>query len=266
VPADNHKGETRLLVEFHCHTRDSHDGFTTASELLAECLRKKINVVAITEHDRMCCVSVTEFAAHGITVIPSCEYTTEENAHVVGLFVSGLECSGLPAIEVARRIKTYGGIILIPHPFKLCSGIMARCLDPGEVLELADLIELFNGGFHDHSKNKRVCELAASHNLRIVAASDCHKAKEVGFYVTRYSGVTTGVSLKEVLVERNGELCRDENWQLPPRRNTAVQKLPFYESILRCIPWSWKRSVKLYLYARTQRSYRPKTASYKPID
>ncbi len=37
--------------EFHCHTDCSHDGFTSYGDLIAECLRKQIRAVTITEHD-----------------------------------------------------------------------------------------------------------------------------------------------------------------------------------------------------------------------
>ena len=40
-----------MLIDFHCHTKDSFDAYTTYDELLKVCVNKNISAITITEHD-----------------------------------------------------------------------------------------------------------------------------------------------------------------------------------------------------------------------
>jgi len=95
--ADIAKSPLGYLAEFHCHTRRSHDGFTSEEELLYACRTKGIGLLTITEHDRLPVIDVQRFATAGIYVTRGASL----RAHAVA---TSLGCSsGTPLTPAARR-------------------------------------------------------------------------------------------------------------------------------------------------------------------
>src|ERR1035437_9760956 len=113
-----------MIIDLHNHTRASHDGFTSSSQLLRACVVRAINMVAVTEHDLACIVDPRPFEAHGIVLIPGCEYTTEAGAHVIGLFVTDPLPEGSTRQEIIKHIQSSDGLIVMSHPFNPGSGYL----------------------------------------------------------------------------------------------------------------------------------------------
>ena len=111
----NNSNKLLINADLHCHTVRSFDAFTSPKELLKACL-KKINLIAITEHDLINKVN-KNFLEKGIKIIDGCEYTTDKGAHIIGLFVKNNFIGGNYR-EVISHIKNQSGLVLIPHPFK----------------------------------------------------------------------------------------------------------------------------------------------------
>jgi len=152
-----------MIIDFHTHTHNSHDGFTTPDELLAACKIRGIDAIAITEHDRVCTINPNPFADAGIEIIPGCEFTCDSGAHIIGLFVRQSLPIGSTAANILNHIRNQGGFALMPHPWKSGSGFMA--MDGN--LHLAsqfDFIELINGGWREGKKCRKL--FASQINLK----------------------------------------------------------------------------------------------------
>ena len=263
--ADIAKSPLGYLAEFHCHTRRSHDGFTSEEELLYACRTKGIGLLTITEHDRLPVIDVQRFATAGIYVIPGCEFTCARGSHIIGLFIGHPLDSGRPAREIFAHIRAQGGLILIPHPFKEGSGFCALHDDYDSYLPQATLIELYNGGVHEPRMSlERVGELAARHGLKTVAASDAHKANQVGYYVTAYPELIDG-DVRATLCRSQGRLLIDSNYVRRPRSLHGMQRLRTYQHVVKRLPRGAKRLLQLGLYRGRPQSHLPRRARYVEV-
>jgi len=236
-----------ITADLHCHTRESFDAFTTNSELLEACIVNKINIIAITEHDKVNRIDDAAFASAGIHVITGCEYTTDLGVHIIGLFVSE-ELSGASAMAVIAHIKRQKGLVLIPHPFKPVSGLCSVHEDPSEILSGSDFIELFNGGYESTLEEQdKIRELAQNNHLKLIASSDAHKAAHVGYYTTCFKGENLH-DVRSILLFGETELFVDKNRIRRPRKLTVVQNNFLYQRLIALIPKVFKRVFKLAYY------------------
>jgi len=260
--ADIAKSALGYLAEFHCHTRRSHDGFTSEEELLHACRTKGIGLLTITEHDRLPAVDVQRFAGAGVQIIPGCEFTCDRGSHIIGLFIQHALGKGRPAREIFAHIIGQGGVILIPHPFKDGSGFCALHDDHDDYLPQASLIELYNGGVREQrTQLARVCALAVRHRLKTVAASDAHKANQVGYYVTAYPELVGG-DVRTTLCGSQGRLLIDTSYVYRPRSLKGLQRLPAYQRLVTRLPRGAKRLLQLGLYRGRPKSHLPRQAHY----
>lgn len=252
----------KFRMELHCHTEQSFDGFTTPEQLADACYRKGINVVAITEHDKIPDVSYKGFKAYGIAVISACEFTSDQGAHIIGLFVDKGLTSGASIEEIFDCILGQNGLVLIPHPFKPCSGLCALYDDCNDYLKKSSLIELYNGGYRNTSEEVvRIVELAERFRLKLVAASDSHKVDQIGYYITEFQA-SEGVALKELLLNVQGKLFIDSGYSKPPRSLAGIQRAKLYQVLVKKAPYWIKRALKRYMYRRGYSGYRPGQGNY----
>lgn len=263
--ADIAKSALGYLAEFHCHTRRSHDGFTSEEELLRACQMKGIGLLTITEHDRLPAIDAQRFASAGIRIIPGCEFTCARGSHIIGLFIQRPLAKGRPAREIFAHVIAQGGLILIPHPFKEGSGFCALHDDYDGYLPQASLIELYNGGVHAlQTQLEWVRELAARHRLKTVAASDAHKANQVGYYVTAYQDLIDG-DLRATLLQSQGRLLVDSNYVRRPRSLNGMQRLRTYQRLVKRMPRGAKRLLQLGLYRGRPQAHLPCQARYVEV-
>ncbi len=262
-----------MRVELHCHTVGSWDGYSTIDDVLAECQAKSIDAIAVTEHDHVGLMPAAERRAReaGVTLIPSCEVTTDKGFHVIGLFVRSLPSRG-SGPDVIRAIRAQGGLVSIPHPFKPGTGLMAiPAVDDAEtssVLADADFVELYNGGYDQSSRAETIVSLAKRYGLRCVAASDAHKPWHVGMYLTELS-CTPAVELGELCTAmktaRVSALLRAS--QFRPRSADEAGRAPrpaLLQATIDRVPAGWKRAFHLGRHRWAARRYRPRETNYEP--
>lgn len=242
-----------IRVEFHCHTARSHDAFTTEDELAAACADHAINVVTITEHDLFALRDFQALKESGVTVVHGCEFTCELGTHIIGLFLTGdLGLSGQTAVRIVKGIREVGGLVYIPHPFKPGSGYFTR-YSADTLLDLVDLMELYNGGFPRDPNLDRIRALAQQHDIRLVAGSDSHARSHVGFYVSEYEGTPGGQDLRQLFSSQNPRMLVDDSRARSPRDLNRVQRLASYQWLVLRVPRAIKHPVKA-LFARSSRT------------
>ena len=167
-----------LRADLHIHTRFSPDSATSPEKLVARCLQRGLNCIAITDHNTIRgALEVQKLAP--FTVIIGEEVKTSEG-ELTGLFLKEEIPAGLSHMETAQRIKDQGGLVSIPHPFDRLrrSVIMPAALE--EVLPLADIIEVFNSRNTFSKANRMALEVAQANGLAASAVSDAHSLMEVG--------------------------------------------------------------------------------------
>lgn len=173
-----------MKVELHVHTRYSKDSILAMSMLYAKCRLKKIDVIAITDHNTIAGgVAFQEFCKKRksrIQVIVGSEIMTE-SGEIIGLFLHKEVPSKLSAVETVHEIKKQGGLVYIPHPYdekRKKTVITSEALE--EIREDVDCIECYNGRNISENYEEEQCRIANAIGKVAVVGSDAHTIFEIG--------------------------------------------------------------------------------------
>lgn len=166
----------------HVHTHHSFDCLTTPRALAARAVARKIDVLAVTDHDTWqgAVETVAEVEKLGLPlrVIVGAEVATDQG-DVIGLFLK----EALPrctALELCDAVHEQGGLVLLPHPYR------SHRLDD-ELLSRVDLIEVHNARSLP-GENALAWELALDRDLPGVAGADAHRLAELDLARVEFEG------------------------------------------------------------------------------
>lgn len=167
-----------LKADLHIHTKYSMDCGTTPEQVIAECQKKGINCIAISDHGAIeGALKIQSIAP--FTVIVAEEVLTTRG-EIMGMFLKELVPSGLSMEESISRIKAQGGLLCIPHPFDLFrqSALNGQIIE--EIIEHIDVIEVFNARSPLLLSSNKARAFAEKHGFPGSAGSDAHDAAEIG--------------------------------------------------------------------------------------
>jgi len=193
------------FADLHIHTTAS-DGVPTVTELLDYVeARGQLDVIAITDHDRVDASFWAYERRHRYTfdIIPGIEVTTIAG-HVLGLWVTEAIKPHMSFEETVAAIHEQGGIAILAHPCHFyVDRIRHYMLDylrhPQKLAEVGfDAIEVFNAGIILPGLNLISKRLAKRAGLSTVANSDAHTLGAVGSGITRFPG-TTAQALRDAI-------------------------------------------------------------------
>ena len=248
-----------MKIDFHCHTSLSYDDFSSYSGLAKAAKIKNIDVIFITEHDRISSCRKMISNEESTTFIKGCEYTTQNGAHIIGLFIDKeLSKKNHSYEDIFRHIKEHDGLISIPHPFKPGSGLLnIERNNLGDLnLENVDLIELYNGGYKESdSERQSIIELAKINDIKIIGASDAHKEVQLGYYVTSYE--TENKNIKDIIKNLQGEILHDSSFKSSPRKIKKIQKNPIFILLRNLIKFEYRMIFKRFLYSLKNKKIHP---------
>jgi predicted metal-dependent phosphoesterase TrpH len=167
-----------VRVDLHLHTHRSHDSATSYQALTAACRRRRLDVIAITDHNRI--EGALEFRdLGGQRCIVGEEVTTTEG-EIIGLFLKEFIPPRLSPEETIAEIKRQGGVVYMPHPFDRLRRSVIKPEALVRVAPLLDAVEVLNARLHSASQNEDALRFARERGLLIGAGSDAHIAFEVG--------------------------------------------------------------------------------------
>ncbi len=180
-------------ADLHIHTALS-DGMGTISAVLEAASRTDLNVIAITDHDRVDgALEALELAPrYGLEVIPGAEITTAEG-HLVALYISRPIPARLSLHETVLRVAEQGGLCIVAHPM---APFLNSIKAPNLIWALADPrvagtlvgLEVYNGGLPKLANNRRALALGEKTGLAQVASSDSHLLWTIGMWATQFPG------------------------------------------------------------------------------
>lgn len=169
-------------VEFHVHTRGSKDSILNKYLLLLICKIRKIDCVAITDHNEIYYALKCKelFKKFGINVIVG-EEIFSQDGEIIGLYLNKKIEKGLSSLETIKRIKKQGGIVYIPHPFEPYrkDTVLNEDVINKEIKDI-DCIEIHNGRNRKDFISDKQFELCRKYALTPVIGSDAHTFFEVG--------------------------------------------------------------------------------------
>ena len=170
---------SRLLkADLHTHTYFSPDALTSPEKYVQTCLKRRINCVAVTDHNDIGgALAVQKLASFRVIIGEEVESSEGE---IIGLFLREEVPAGLSPEESVRRIKDQGGLVCVPHPFDrfrhehLAEAALMR------ILPQVDIIETLNARTTLRSDNEHASRFAQEHGLAMSAGSDAHSPRELG--------------------------------------------------------------------------------------
>jgi len=175
-----------MKIDLHLHTTASIDGVHSPKTIVRAAREKKIDGVAITDHDSVAGwrEAVKAGKEHGVLVIKGEEIAVLKNgavvAHVLGLFLDeGIRARSMP--EVTDEIHDQNGLTAIAHPFDRLRG------EYGDLWKHSgyfDAVEVFNSHTLFDKDNQIARDFADKKKKPMIGGSDGHSKYEVGFGYT----------------------------------------------------------------------------------
>jgi len=168
-----------LNMDMHVHTFYSKDSRMKFKKLEKAAIKKGIDVLIITDHNRIDGALKFKNYTKKINVIIGEEIMITKG-EIIGLFLNEKISPGLPPKETIEKIKEQDGLVYIPHPFDRLrsSAIKERILY--DIIKDIDIIEVFNSRNVFKKDNEKALKFANKHNIIKGVGSDSHTRWEVG--------------------------------------------------------------------------------------
>lgn len=192
-------------ADLHLHSLYSKDGTCSVETILMQAQARRLDVIAITDHNSMDGVitALLLMRKYQVQVIPAIEISTAEG-HLLAYELSEPIQKGLSLDTTVREIYDQGGFCIVPHPMgwerdAIRSQVLANTLRDSVAADTILGIEVINGGLN--RRNHRATGLDETFQLAAVGNSDGHNRDAVGRAVTCFEGNTIP-ALKKALRQR----------------------------------------------------------------
>ncbi|MEN3940930.1 PHP domain-containing protein [Prosthecobacter sp. SYSU 5D2] len=194
----------RVRAELHCHTIASSDGMITPDGLLKAAALQKLDIIAITDHDTT--GGAVEFQKwfrkknSATQILIGEERTLSNGCHLIGLFLHG-DIVSQDAQDVMDEIHAQGGLVLVPHPYRLKDGLLGpRGLDLAQ-MTAADAYEIHNAK-GSHADNLLARQLHEQLAPPFFGGSDAHYEADVGQCVNEIVATATAEETVRAMLRR----------------------------------------------------------------
>lgn len=167
-----------IKIDLHTHSEASKDGGITPDQY-AEVLKNEVlDVIAITDHDRIDFAQGMQKALGADKIIVGEEITTT-NGEIIGLYLhTKIEPHQTPE-DTVQAILDQDGLVCIPHPFETVrKGITLETLN--KIKDSVSIIESFNGRAFVQNFGIQATDWAQRTGTVTAANSDAHGAAGLG--------------------------------------------------------------------------------------
>lgn len=176
--------QTLFRAEFHVHTRFSKDSLLPLWLLYFKCRLKKIDYVAVTEHNNIQGgLAFSRFCRKRKGKVKGIvgEEIMTQSGEIIGLYLSEEIPAGLSAAETIQRIISQNGIVYVPHPYdeKRSKTVLKESVI-AEFADRIDCIECYNGRNVSSEYGKIQNEIAERYGVTKIVGSDAHTLMEIG--------------------------------------------------------------------------------------
>jgi predicted metal-dependent phosphoesterase TrpH len=170
-----------LKLDLHLHSCFSKDAVGIPEDLITLLKKRGLQGMALTDHNTIeGCIKVQKVKPKDFLVIPSVEISTADG-HLLAFNVTENIQGGLAVEETVERIIDAGGEPIVPHLFRLLSGIKKEKLKI--IKSKISAIEVFNG-CSVPATNLKTAKVARAFNLGGTGGSDSHDPVYAGFAYT----------------------------------------------------------------------------------
>ncbi len=161
--------------DLHIHTYYSKCGVDSPKTMVKMAISKKLDGIAITDHNTTVGALQAMKNNQELTVIPGIEVSTRDG-EILGLGITQRLPEGKSAQETIDLIRDRGGIAVIPHPYDL----LRSSIGFGIRMLKFDAIEVYNSNLVLPFANRLAKKAAEKEGYSTIAGSDAHIATAVG--------------------------------------------------------------------------------------
>jgi predicted metal-dependent phosphoesterase TrpH len=163
-------------VDFHMHSRYSHDSSTGLEELAARARELGLARIALTDHNTA--QGALAFRELEPELVIAGEEVKTTEGEVIGLFIEHTIKAWQRPEVVMDEIHAMGGLVYIPHPFDRWRANFA----PHRLVALANRVDIIEGynQWADPGANEAACEIAHELGKPVAFGSDAHSLGELG--------------------------------------------------------------------------------------
>jgi len=167
-----------MRLDLHCHTNASPDSLNTLDGILRQMDRRRIDLLAITDHNLIDAALDFHHQAPERFLVGEEIKTTE--GELLALFIAEWVPPGLSPEETIDRVHEQGGLVGASHPLDRLrrEAMGSQVLDA--IHHRLDFVEVMNARVIFSGDNRRAREKAARWGLPGSAGSDAHAPFEVG--------------------------------------------------------------------------------------
>jgi predicted metal-dependent phosphoesterase TrpH len=170
-----------LKLDLHLHSCYSDDGIGTPEDIIKSLKKRGLQGMALTDHNTIeGGIKVQKVVPNDFLVIPSVEISTADG-HLLAFNVKENIQRGLPVEETVERVLDAGGEPVVPHLFRLYSGIKKEKLK--KIQSKVSAIEVFNGCSVPNT-NLKTAKVARAFDLGGTGGSDSHDPLYAGYAYT----------------------------------------------------------------------------------
>ncbi|MFH0847935.1 MAG: PHP domain-containing protein [archaeon] len=161
----------KLKLDLHVHTLRSPDAFTDFPSLVRGVQRRKLDGIAVTDHNLTC-----PYTSKDIIIVPGIEISSS-HGHVIGIGSMQPVPRGLSPEDAITVMKEKGYAVVAAHPFDW----FGRGMNPQGLRTRVDAVETINAGSFPFGRSKKLAEkMAANLGLPTVGGSDSHLPQTIG--------------------------------------------------------------------------------------
>jgi len=214
-----------LKLDLHLHSCYSNDGIGSLEDQIKSLQKHGLQGMALTDHNTVKgCIKIQKIVPKDFLVIPSSEVSTADG-HLLALNVTEDIKRGLSVEETVEYIIDAGGEPIVPHLFRLLSGIKKEKLR--KIQSKISAIEVFNGCSLP-SSNLKSAKVAHAFNLGGTGGSDSHDPLYAGYAYTVFD--STDLQIDTILSEIKKKKTWGEGLTMPLsyRRDRMVLSIRQY--------------------------------------
>lgn len=168
-----------FTVDLHTHSVASNDGGITEKEYEKIIAEKKLDFVAITDHNRI------DFAQKMQGKLGSCiivgEEIMTESGEIIGLFLKETIAPHMSILDTIGRVRAQNGLVYVPHPFDTFRHSIGK-VQLLEYMDEIDIIEGFNARIIFRWQNVAAARFANAQHIAVGVGSDAHTLSGIGAY------------------------------------------------------------------------------------
>ena len=181
-------------IETHCHSHHSFDSNTSIESIAESCEKRNIKGIVICDHDVFEITPEEEnvFSNKGIKLFKAIEFTTQTDAHVIGISPRIKELQQeryhYSLDELIDSLHALGAAIIIPHP-NHATGIVGNSKIPQMSIDKA-----FSAAHFVEKENYRYGRTSSDiikkyYEKALLIGSDAHSSKNVGAFVNEVKDI-----------------------------------------------------------------------------